>query len=242
MQGKGYPRASLALRIPLGPNRGAEANCKGLVTSRRERPFRRLIPHRRGSACRVTPGTPIAAVFRELSPGGFLRRCHPCKWAPRAALSRMPALGARGGWGGLGGHCQASFALPSFPPRRHPTPPRWENRRRGCSPPSPGRRGEGVPARALEWRGWGGRVPAGLARKKTPQIEGPCFPWVSGCSVDASLEGHILVWRCGVMVSVASYSNLSVSWVGLLCTRTASSILQTVLRTDGGVSKIVLLC
>lgn len=123
--GNGRPKSFLkSLGIPLGPYRGAEANCKGLVPSRRERPFRGLIPNRPGPARRVTPGTPIAGVFRELSPGGLLRRCHPCKRAPRAALSRMPAPGARGGWGGLGGHCQASFALPSFPPRRQPTTPR----------------------------------------------------------------------------------------------------------------------
>ena len=154
MQGKGDPGVPyLAWRSPLGSYRGAEANCKGLVTSRRERPFRRVFPNRQGPAGRVTPGTPTAGVFREVGPSGPLRRCHPCKWAPRAALSRMPAPGACGGWVGLGGHCRASLALPLFPPRRHPTPPRRENLRRGCSPPSPRRRGEGVLARALARRG-----------------------------------------------------------------------------------------
>lgn len=204
VQGKGDPRASLScLEEPAWPIWGAEANCKGLVTSRRERSFRRVIPNRQGPAGRVTPGTPTDGVFRELSPRGPLRRCHPCKWAPRGALSRTPAPGARGGWVGLGGHCQASLALPSFPPRRHPTPPQRENLRRSCSPPSPRRRGEGVLARALARRGLL-RVWPGC---NTPERK-PLFPPGSLAAVLLpALEGHVLAWRCGVTVSLVSYSN-----------------------------------
>uniref|UniRef100_A0A673TXX7 Polyhomeotic homolog 3 n=1 Tax=Suricata suricatta TaxID=37032 RepID=A0A673TXX7_SURSU len=115
----------------------------------------------------------------------------------------MPAPGARGGWVGLGGHCQASWALPSFPPRHHPTPPQRENLRRGCSPPSLRRRGEGALARALARRGLPRVWP-----DETPRKERPYFPWVSGCSVDACVRGpcSCAAVRCDGILSCSNFA------------------------------------
>lgn len=136
VRGEGDSRASLSWRSPLGRCRGGGGDLEGSSYLQAGAP---LPPAGPGSAgpCPRVPG-----VFRGMKRCGPLRRCHPCKRAPRAALCRRRRR-ARGGWPGLGGHCQASLALPSAPP----VPPRRTSVGKqmfSC----PRRRGGGVPAPA----------------------------------------------------------------------------------------------
>lgn len=150
MRGKGDPRASLVWRSPLGPCRGRRRTVRVQLTSRRERPFNHLVPDQRSPARRVTLGTLAAGVFRGMSYCRPRRRCHSCKWAPRAALSRLPAPGGPRRLGRAGrvlpGLLRAPlFLIPAPPHHSMGEPETW-----GCSSPSPGRRGGGVPTPALE--------------------------------------------------------------------------------------------
>lgn len=100
----------------------------------------------RGPERGVTSQTPTPGVCWKMSRGGARQPLSSLQVGPAAALSRLPAPGARGGWVGQGGHCQASFALSSFPPRRRSTP-QWETPRRGAAHRPPPGGVEEVPQR-----------------------------------------------------------------------------------------------
>lgn len=148
--GKGRPESSLTVEEHTWSRGGwGEATCKGPVTSRRERLFRGLVPDQRGTVPRVSRWAPAVGVFRGTPPVGLSGAVIPAS-GPRGQPCQP---GACGGCLGLGGHCQASSALPSFRLRSHPTPSLRESPRRGAAHPSPGKRGVGVPAWALRQRG-----------------------------------------------------------------------------------------
>lgn len=136
--GKGRLQSFLSVEEPAWPISGAEANCKGPVNLRAGAP---LPSSGAGSAEPCAQGHPWEPGRWGL-PGDELlwafQGLSSLQVGPAGSLSRLHAPGARGGWVGLGGHCQASFALLSSRPRRRRTPP-WENPRRGAAHrPPPG--------------------------------------------------------------------------------------------------------
>lgn len=221
VRGKGDPRASSSWRGPLGPCPGGRRRpvSLGPGASRRERPFRPRVLDPRAPALRVPtpppPGTPATGT----QPCGPLRRCHPCKWAPRAVWWPCVRRGPRRlGWAGLGGHCQACLAVPSS--RSRATPLRFCGKPRdvGVLPAlPPGRRGGGVPAPASERRGF-----FGAGQAETPWT-GSSAPRFSGRRAAASLRDRVPGRRGGGALSWRR--KLSLSWVGLSGAGTAGCVL-----------------
>ncbi|XP_073088201.1 polyhomeotic-like protein 3 isoform X4 [Manis javanica] len=126
-----------------------------------------------------------------MSPGRPLRRCHPCKWAGRAALSRPPAPGVRGD-GSAGRALAGLLCTPLLSARAPPHRPQWRARDVGLHTALPRQSSRCCPGAGLTEAG----ALAGRPGLETPRKEGSSFPRVSSCSVDASLEGFFPVWRC----------------------------------------------
>lgn len=171
-------------RSPLGPCRGRRRTVRVQLTSRRERPFNHLVPDQRSPARRVTLGTLAAGVFRGMSYCRPRRRCHSCKWAPRAALSRLPAPGGPRRLGRAGRVLPGLLRAPLF---LIPAPP----------PPLHGRTRDvglfiALPREAWRWCPNAGLRAAGILRvwsaRKHPGRK-DLFSFGSLAVVDTSLEG-----------------------------------------------------
>lgn len=171
---EGTPENYIILLEPAWPCSGGGGELKGPVALQAGAPLLPSGPGRPGPERTVTPGTLSARVLQETGSCGPLRRCHPCKWALRAACARGPRRLGRAGRA-LPGLLRATI----LPLRRRPAA-EPENGRLGCPLPSRGGvgRGRGVPART------GG--PRGLLRlgeaENTP--EGKTFPlglWLQCC-------------------------------------------------------------
>lgn len=159
VRGKGDPRASSSWRGPLGPCPGGRRRpvSLGPVASRRERPFRPRVLDPRAPALRVPPsrdpGHWDAALWASQALSSL-------QVGPAGSLVAGACAGARGGWAGLGWAGRALPGLLGGPLFPAPAPPHSASAGNpgtwGCSPPSPGRRGGGVPAPASERRGFFG--------------------------------------------------------------------------------------
>lgn len=99
--GKGRPESSLIVEEPAWPLLGGavEATCKCPVTSRRERPFRGLVPYERGTVLRVTAGPRQLGSSEGRTPVGLSGAVIPAS-GPRGQPCQP---GACGGCLGLGG-------------------------------------------------------------------------------------------------------------------------------------------
>lgn len=203
MQGEGDPGVPyLAWRSPLGPYRGAEANCKGLVTSRRERPFRRVIPNRQGPA-----GSHPRDPDRWGLPGGGPQRAPQALSSLQVGPAGSLVTDARSrGPRRLGRVGRALPGLLSSPPLPAPASPHSssegepETRLLTALPQEAWRR---CPSAGLSAAG----AAAGLARLKHPGKKDLISPGSLAAVLTPALESHVLVRRCGVMMSSVSYSN-----------------------------------
>lgn len=141
---EGRPENYIILLVLAWPCSGGGGELKGPVALQAGAPFLPSGPSRPGPERTVTLGAPYAGVLQEMGSCGPLRRCHPCKWALRAACARGPRRLGRAGRA-LPGLLRATI----LPLRRRPAAQR-EKGRPCCPLSSRGGvgRGLGVLARA----------------------------------------------------------------------------------------------